>query len=300
MYDENVETTKEIKSSPGTLVWRRFRHNRMALIGLGMLSIIVLISILAPLLATHDPNKIYMDKFRQPPNDEHILGTDSLGRDVWSRLVYGSRVSMTVGITAVAMYLLIGVTIGTLAAYFGGVVDMVLMRLTDIVMSFPFLLFALVIVATLEGEGNIWVVMGVIGLLGWTTNARLIRGQILSLRDKDYVQSARALGASHFRIIFKHLLPNAMAPVLVASTLSMAFAIMTEAALSFLGMGVPPTMASWGSMLSEANSRLVMDRMPWLWVPPGIAVLVSVLSINFVGDGLRDALDPKQKNNKEV
>lgn len=296
MNDETIMLSKTKIRSPRQLVWRRFYRNKLAIIGLGMLLIITLMAIFAPFLATHNPNKIYMDRFRQAPNEEHLLGTDSLGRDVWSRLVYGSRVSLTVGVTAVAIYILIGVTVGSLSAYFGGIVDMVLMRFTDIIMSFPFLLFALVIVATLEGEGNIWVVMAVIGLLGWTTNARLIRGQILTLRHQEFVHAARALGASHSRIIFKHLLPNAMAPVLVASTLSMAFAIMTEAALSFLGMGVPPTMASWGSMMSEANSRLVMDRMPWLWIPPGIAVLIAVLSINFVGDGLRDALDPKQKN----
>lgn len=288
--DENVTII-----TPGQMVWRRFRRNKLALVGMGLLSIIILMAIFAPLLATHDPNRIHMGNFRAAPSDEHILGTDSLGRDVWSRLVFGSRVSITVGVTAVSIYLLIGVTIGTIAAYFGGIIDLLLMRITDIVMSFPFLLFALAIVATLEGEGNIWVVMGVIGFLGWTTNARLIRGEILSLREREFVQSARALGAKNRRIIFKHLLPNSIAPVLVASTLSMAFAILTEASLSFLGMGVPPTMASWGSMMSEANSRLVMERMPWLWVPPGIAILLAVLSINFVGDGLRDALDPKQK-----
>ena len=296
MKDKAKKINKINSRSPRQLVWRRFLRNKLALVGLGMLLIVVLIAIFAPFLATHDPNHIYMDRFRQAPSEEHLLGTDSLGRDVWSRVVYGSRVSLTVGITAVSIYILIGVTIGSLAAYFGGITDMVLMRFTDIIMSFPFLLFALVIVATLQGEGNIWVVMGVIGFLGWTTNARLIRGQILVLRNHDFVDAARAIGASHKRIIFKHLLPNAMAPVLVASTLSMAFAIMTEAALSFLGMGVPPTMASWGSMMSEANSRMVMDRMPWLWVPPGVAILITVLSINFVGDGLRDALDPKQKN----
>lgn len=296
MKDKAKKINKIRNRSPRQLVWRRFLRNKLALVGLGMLLIVVVIAIFAPFLATHDPNRIYMDRFRQAPSEDHLLGTDSLGRDVWSRIVYGSRVSLTVGITAVSIYILIGVTIGSLAAYFGGIVDMVLMRFTDIIMSFPFLLFALVIVATLEGEGNIWIVMGVIGFLGWTTNARLIRGQILVLRNHDFVDAARALGASHKRIIFKHLLPNAIAPVLVASTLSMAFAIMTEAALSFLGMGVPPTMASWGSMMSEANSRMVMDRMPWLWVPPGIAILITVLSINFVGDGLRDALDPKQKN----
>lgn len=281
--------------SIGQLVWRRFRRNKLALIGMGMMTIIVLMGIFAPLLATHDPNRIHMGQFRQPPSDDHILGTDSLGRDVWSRLVYGSRVSMTVGITAVSIYIVIGVTIGSLGGFFGGWVDIILMRITDIVMSFPFLLFALAIVAALEGEGNIWVVMGVIGFLGWTTNARLVRGEILSLKEQEFVLSARALGASTWRIIFKHLLPNAFAPVLVASTLSMAFAIITEASLSFLGMGVPPTTPSWGSMISEANSRLVMQRMPWLWVPPGLAILLAVLSINFVGDGLRDALDPKQK-----
>lgn len=281
--------------TPGRIVWRRFRKSKLAVIGSVILLFLIGVAIAAPLLTPHDPNYIYMGQFRKPPSEAHLLGTDSLGRDVWARLVYGSRVSLSVGLVSVSIILLIGVTFGSIAGYFGGVIDDGLMRFTEVVMAFPAFLFTLTIIAALDGQGNIYLVMLVLGILGWPGVARLVRGEFLALREREFVLSARTLGASHARILFKHILPNAMAPVIVVATLSIAGSILAEAGLSFIGMGAGPNTPSWGSMLSEANSRLVLQRYPWLWVPPGLAILITVLSISFVGDGLRDALDPRMK-----
>lgn len=296
---ESVAKISRAESSeiitPGKLVWRRFRKNKLALIGACLLFMVVIMSVAAPLFTSHSPSRIALGGFRSAPSEKNLLGTDSLGRDVWARLLYGGRISMSVGIVAVSIYIAVGLLVGSLAGYFGGWVDSVLMRITDVFMSFPFLLIAITVVAAFDGQGNIYIVMLVIGVLGWTGIARLVRGEFLSLREREYILAAKALGASDSRMIFKHMLPNAMAPVVVAATMGVASAILLEAALSFLGMGVDTDTASWGSMLAEANSRLVLQRMPWMWVPPGIAILLAVLSINFVGDGLRDALDPRLK-----
>lgn len=281
--------------TPGKLVWRRFKRSKLALIGSAILCSLIIVAFAAPLLADQDPNFINMGQFRKPPGEAHLLGTDSLGRDVWARLVYGSRISLSVGLVSVSIIVLIGVTVGSIAGYFGGAIDDSLMRFTEVVMAFPAFLFTLTLIAALNGQGNIYLVMLILGILGWPGVARLVRGEFLSLREREFVLSAKALGARDWRILFKHILPNAMAPVIVVATLSIAGSIIAEAGLSFIGMGVGPNTPSWGSMLSEANSRVVLQRLPWLWVPPGVAILLTVLSISFVGDGLRDALDPRMK-----
>jgi peptide/nickel transport system permease protein len=248
----------------------------------------------APLLAPMSPTAIDAAAFQAPPSRAHLLGTDSVGRDVLSRLIYAARVSLTVGIFAVAMYVIIGTTVGSLAGYYSGPVDLMLSRLMDIMLSFPPLIIILFAVS-IFGRPSLWNVIIVLGALGWPAVARLVRGQVLTLRDQEFIQAAHAIGASDAALVSRHLLPNAMAPVLVAATFGMANAILVEAALSFLGLGVQPPTPSWGNMLTDAQSLTILERMPWLWLPAGFMIFVSVLTINFVGDGLRDALDPSLK-----
>ncbi len=277
-----------------TLAFRRFLRHRIAVAGLIILAAIMAMAVLAGALAPQSPTAIDAVAFQAPPSAVHLLGTDSVGRDVLSRLIYASRVSLTVGLLAVTMYVVIGTAVGSVAAYRGGAVDLVLSRLMDVVLSFPPLIIILFAVSVF-GRPSLWNVIIVLGLLGWPPVGRLVRGQILALREQDFVSAARALGASDGRLIVRHLLPNSMAPVLVAATFGTANAILVEAALSFLGLGVQPPTPSWGNMLSDAQSLTVLERMPWLWLPPGLMILLSVLTINFVGDGLRDALDPSLK-----
>jgi peptide/nickel transport system permease protein len=269
----------------------RFLRHRLAVLGLGAIALIGALAVGAPWIAPHPPSAIDPVAFQAAPSPSHPLGTDSVGRDVLSRLIHAGRVSLTVGLLAVGMYVAIGTAIGAAAGYYGGVLDLALSRLMDVMLSFPPLIIILFAVSVF-GRPSIWNVIVVLGLLGWPALARLVRGQVLALRDQDFVLAARATGASDARLVVRHILPNALAPVLVAATFGMANAILVEAALSFLGMGVQPPTPSWGNMLTDAQSLTVLERMPWLWVPPGAMILVSVLSINFIGDGLRDALDP--------
>jgi peptide/nickel transport system permease protein len=269
------------------------RH-RLAVVGIVALGMLAIMAVAAPLLAPHSPTTIDPTTFQGRPSSVHLLGTDSVGRDVLSRLIYAARVSLSVGILAVTMYVLIGTSVGAIAGYYGGTVDLVLSRIMDIMLSFPPLIIILFAVSVF-GRPSLWNVIIVLGLLGWPAVARLVRGQVLALRQQEFVQAARAIGASDPAVVMRHLLPNAMAPVLVAATFGTANAILVEAALSFLGMGVQPPTPSWGNMLTDAQSLTVLEQMPWLWVPPGFMILISVLTINFVGDGLRDALDPSLK-----
>ncbi|MGQ0570086.1 MAG: oligopeptide ABC transporter permease [Armatimonadota bacterium] len=277
-----------------SLALRRFLRHRVAVVGLIALGLIGFAAAAAPLLAPASPTAIDAAAFQAPPSPAHLLGTDSVGRDVLSRLIYAARVSLTVGLLAVAMYVVIGTSVGALAGYYGGALDLVLSRIMDVMLSFPPLVIILFAVSVF-GRPSLWNVIIVLGLLGWPAVARLVRGQVLALRQQEFVQAARAIGASDSAVVTRHLLPNALAPVLVAATFGTANAILVEAALSFLGMGVQPPTASWGNMLTDAQSLTVLERMPWLWVPPGFMILLSVLTINFVGDGLRDALDPSLK-----
>ncbi|MCG8480215.1 MAG: ABC transporter permease, partial [Spirochaetales bacterium] len=251
-----------------------------------------------PLVAPYDP---YVSLRRTdgslsvlaPPSEEHLLGTDSLGRDVLSRIIYGGRVSLSVGFVAVIISVGIGMVLGSLAGYYGSWVDTVVMRVVDVIISFP-VLFLIITISTLV-RPNVYTAMVVIGLVQWTNTARLVRGEILRVREYEFIEATRALGAKGGRIIALHIVPSIMAPVVVQATLQIARAILTEAALSFLGVGVQQPVPSWGNMLNEAMSLTVLATKMWIWLPPGLAILLTVLSINFVGDGLRDALDPKQE-----
>ncbi|MDQ3780559.1 MAG: ABC transporter permease [Chloroflexota bacterium] len=271
-------------------VWSRFRQHRLALAGTLLLVVLTLSAIAAPLLTGYPPNAIDLLALQQPPSSRHWLGTDAAGRDILSRLLYAGRVSLSVGLVAVSIYVVTGVILGGIAGFYGGWVESIVMRLADMVLSFPAIVLIITIVSVLGP--SIYNVMLVIGLLGWPPIARLVRGDFLSLREREFVLAARAIGAPNGRIIFQHVMPNAAAPVIVAATFGIAQAILLEAGLSFLGLGVQPPTSSWGNMLKDAQSITVLESMPWLWLPPGAMIALAVLSINFLGDGLRDALDP--------
>jgi peptide/nickel transport system permease protein len=272
---------------------KRFFRHRLALIGLTILIILTAIAVFAPLISEHDPFKGNLRAIRQAPSSDHWLGTDGAGRDVWARLAYASRVSLWVGLASVAIATLIGVVLGSLAGFLRGRVDSAIMRFTDIILCFPTLLVILSVV-TITGPSQTNVIL-VIGGFSWPGIARLVRGQFLSLRELDYIQAARAIGASNRSIITRHLMPNVVAPVSVAVTLSLAGAILTEAGLSFLGLSVQVPTPTWGNMLFGATSISLIENNWWLWLPPGLMIAVAVLAINFVGDGLRDALDPRMR-----
>lgn len=270
----------------------RLLGNKLALGGGVILIIEVLLALLLPVLLNLDPYSVDSVNFGTAPGvGEHVLGTDTVGRDAFSRLVYGGRVSLFVGFCSALVSMIIGVPMGLLAGYFRGKVEAVIMRITDIFMSFPAIILVLVAVA-LVGPSFFSVTL-IIGILGWTQFSRLVYSRVLSVSQQDYVEAARSIGASRLTIIFRYVLPNAIAPVLIAMTFCMANAILMESSLSFLGMGVQPPTASWGNMIYEAQSIAILATKPWMWVPAGVAILITVLSINFLGDGLRDALDPK-------
>lgn len=277
------------------LIWRQFRKHRLAMAGLVVMALLVLVAVLAPWVAPYNPYHPFslgVDALNTlaPPSAAHLLGTDVLGRDVLSRLIYASRVSLLVGVCAVLLAVLIGVVVGSTAGFYGGWVDNVLMRVTDTVITFPAMFLVMILTALLHP--SIWNVIVVIGFVNWTGIARLLRGEFLRLRSQEFVVAAHGLGARPGRIIWRHLVPNSLSPVIVAATFGMADAILIEAALSFLGVGVQQPVASWGNMLSAATDIGVLLTRPVLWLAPGAAIFLTVLSINFVGDGLRDALDP--------
>jgi peptide/nickel transport system permease protein len=270
---------------------RAFMRHRLALFGAMVILVFAVIAVLAPLIAPYDPNEVDLFATAQGPSRDHLLGTDDIGRDVLSRVIYGTRVTLTVGLVAVTIYVAIGTILGSVSGYFGGWIDSTIQRFTDAVMCFPSLIIIIAAVAIIGP--SIYNVIFVIGLLSWPGICRLVRGQILTLREREFVEAARAMGASPTRVIFSHLLPNTVAPITVAATFGVAAAILTEAGLSFLGLGVQPPTPSWGNMINTAQSAAVLQDMPWLWVPAGVMIALAVLSINFVGDGLRDALDPR-------
>jgi peptide/nickel transport system permease protein len=278
--------------TPTRRAMRKFFRHRLALIGLVLLSLVVLLSVFAPLFAGYDYAEQDLKSYRKAPSAEHVLGTDTFGRDVWSRLLYGGRVSLQVGIMAVAVSEFIAIVLGSLAGYYRGKLDDLIMRAVDVVLCFPTLMVIIFIVAILGPSLQNTIL--VIGLLGWPGPTRLVRGQILSLREMDYVTAARSLGVFDRRIIFRHVLPGVLPPLIVHATFGVAGAILTEAGLSFLGLGIRPPEPSWGNMLSAAQELVILEQMAWLWLPPGLAIMLAVLSINFIGDGLRDALDPRQ------
>ncbi len=262
------------------------------MLGLTILTILAFMAILAPLFTGgENPSTIRLKEINRPPTAAHILGTDGVGRDGWTRLVYGARVSLAVGLVAVGIQAIIGVTLGSIAGYLGGRVDNLIMRFTDVMMCFPTLL--LIITAAVVLPPSIFNIMAIIGLFGWTGLCRLARGQMLALRKQDFVIAAVCVGQTWPRIVVRHMLPNIVGPIVVACTLGLAGAIMTEATLSFLGLGVQEPMPSWGSTLQTALELPVLQGMPWRWIPSALAIAITVLSVNFAGDGLRDALDPR-------
>jgi peptide/nickel transport system permease protein len=271
--------------------WARLKRNRMAMTGLALVLGLFVVSIFAPWLAPYDPNLIDLKQVLMPPSPAHYLGTDTLGRDVLSRIIFGSRVSLKVGFVAVGLATLIGLFIGALAGYYGGWVDSALMRLVDLMLCFPTFFLILAVIAVLEP--SIWNIMAVIGLTSWMGVARLVRAEFLSLREREFVTAARALGAGDARLILRHMLPNALAPVMVSATLGVAGAILTESALSFLGLGVQPPTPSWGNILTAGKDNIEIAW--WLSVFPGLAILVTVMSYNLLGEGIREAIDPRLK-----
>lgn len=273
---------------------RRFMRYPPAVLSLAVLAAVLAVAVFAQYVAPHDPFAIGLAAPRGMPTSANPLGVDSIGRDVLSRLLFGARASLLVGFGAVAIQALLGVVAGVLAGYFGGAVDTVLMRVADVILSFP--LFVVVVAAVAIVGPSISNVILVVGFLGWPRMARIVRSQVLSLRNELFIEALGALGAGHRRILFKHILPNLVPTILITATFEVARAILLEASLSFLGMGVQPPIPSWGNILAEAQSLLVLQRMPWLWVPAGLALMVVILSVNFVGDGLRNALDPRHRS----
>ena len=269
--------------------WRRLLHNRLAVAGMIFIAVVIAVAALADVLPLDDPTFQYPNSSYAPASAAHLLGTDQLGRDVLSRLIHGARVSLSVAVFAQAIILVLGLTVGGLSGYFGGRVDNWLMRFTDVFYAFPDLLFVIIITAALGASlTNIFLA---IGLVNWTNLARLVRGQVLTLRERDFVNAARSLGATAPRILVNHLLPNAAGPVIVQLTYGLPQAIFTEAVLSFIGLGVRPPQASWGTMVQQGNEAIFSA--PHLVLFPGLAIALTMLAFNFLGDGLRDALDPQ-------
>ncbi|ABB31472.1 binding-protein-dependent transport systems inner membrane component [Geobacter metallireducens RCH3] len=272
-----------------TVFWKRFRHNRFAMAGGCVVLLLFVVSLLAPYITPWDPHAIDAYHVLLPPSANHWFGTDELGRDVFTRVVYGARISLKVGFVSVGIAVAIGVVLGLVSGFYGGIIDTVIMRFVDIMLCFPTFFLILAVIAFLEP--SIWYIMAIIGLTGWMGVARLVRAEVLSLRERDFILAARALGASDARIIFRHILPNALSPVLVSATLGVAGAILTESALSFLGIGVQPPTPSWGNILTSGKDYIEFGW--WLSLFPGLAILVTVLAYNLLGEGIRDALDPR-------
>ncbi|MBU4292987.1 MAG: ABC transporter permease [Actinobacteria bacterium] len=268
---------------------KRLRRNKLAMLGLAIVIALILIALFAPLLAPYDPIARIKADSSLAPSSVHLFGTDLLGRDIFSRVIYGSRISIEVGIIAVGISVIIGLFLGALSGYFGNIPDTVIMRIADIFFAFPYILGAIAIMTVLgPGVINIFIA---IGILGWASFARIFRSSILTIKNKEYIEAARALGASNYRIITKHIFPNAFAPIIVYATMNIGTAIIVEAALSFLGLGVQPPTAAWGKMLAESLDYI--DIAPWMMVFPGLAIVITVLGFVLLGDGLRDAFDPK-------
>jgi peptide/nickel transport system permease protein len=269
--------------------WRTFSRNQLACCGAVVVGILVAVAVLAPALAPWDPNKTDMKRILEGPSAKHWLGTDQIGRDVLSRLLHGSRISLAVGFVSVGIAVLIGIVLGAAAGYHGGIVDAFIMRLVDLMLVFPRFFLLLAVLAFLKP--SIWTIMAVIGLTGWMGVTRLVRAEFLALREREFVIWSESIGAGALRVVFKHILPNALAPVLVAMTLGIPAAILTESGLSFLGLGVQPPYATWGNILNDGKDLITYAW--WLTLYPGLAILVTVLSYNLMGEGIRDALDPR-------
>lgn len=271
------------------VIGKRFSRNKLSVLGAVTVFLLIILSLFASFLAPYDPTAIDVHNVLSPPSKEHLFGTDELGRDVLSRIIWGSRVSLKVGFIAVGIAISAGIIIGAISGFYGGLVDTILMRFVDIMLAFPTFFLILAVISILEQ--SIFTIMVVIGLTNWMDVARLVRAEFLSLKEKDFVSAAKAVGASDKRLIFKHILPNALSPVFVAATFGVAGAILIESGLSFLGLGVQPPTPSWGNILTAGKDNIEVAW--WLSLYPGLAILITVLSYNLVGEGLRDALDPR-------
>jgi peptide/nickel transport system permease protein len=270
-------------------MWSRLKKNKLAMSGCIVVIALFLVAILAPLISPYNPNDIDRKHVLMPPDKHHLLGTDDLGRDVLSRMIWGARISLAVGFVAVGIACVIGIVLGALAGYYGDWVDRVLMRLIDIMLAIPTFFLILAVIAFIGS--SIWNIMIVIGITGWMSVARLVRAEFLSVKEREYVIAARALGASDLRIIFNHILINSMAPVLVSAVLGIASAVLLESVLSFLGIGIRPPTPSWGNILTLGKDNIEIAW--WLSVFPGLAILVTVLGYNLLGEGIRDSIDPR-------
>lgn len=287
------EASKKQASSLMRKNIRKFVNNRLAMIGMIFVVVIILASIFAPLLTPYDPAEISLGEMSLSPCLKHPLGTDKLGRDVFSRVLYGGRISIFVGVVGALSGSLIGMVLGSIAGYFGGKIDTVLIRISEIFQTFPEMILIMILVGILgQGVGNLILVFSV---TGWMTTFRMVRNEFLALREETYVQVCEAFGMSKTSIMFKQILPNVLSPVIVATTVNVAGFILSEASLSFLGVGVPSSQATWGNILNAAKSVEVVSNYWWLWAVPGVVISIFVLAINFFGDGLRDVLDPKQQ-----
>lgn len=278
----------------GTIFWRRFRRHRLAVMGSVVIAVLLLAAIFAPVITPVDPAKQNLLQRLKPPSATHWFGTDLYGRDVYTRVIYGARVSLQVGFTSMGLAMVVGTFLGAVSGYYGGKIDNVIMRLTDVFLSIPVFFLILTVISLFKPTP--FNIMAIIGLTSWPSLARLVRGEFLSLRERDFVEAARATGARDLRIIFRQILPNAMGPIIVSATLRVAGAILVEASLSYLGLGIQPPTPSWGNMLLEGQPYML--KVPpawWTAVFPGLAIFVTVMAFNAVGDGLRDALDPRLK-----
>lgn len=270
---------------------QRFLRHRMAVIAAMVLGGIVLLAIFATVVERYGYEEMNLRARGLPPNAENWFGTDRIGRDIWSRTIHGARISLAVGLGATFISTLIGTIVGAISGYYGRWLDMLLMRFTDVVMTFPGIIIMLTLAALLPR--SLLTIILIIGGLSWPSVARVVRGQFLSFKEQEFVTAARALGVSDRRIIFVHILPNVLAPLVALITFNVGAAILTEAGLSFLGLGVPPPAPSWGNMLEAARNLDILKNLPWMWIPPSIMTVLTVLCVNFIGDGIRDAIDPR-------
>jgi peptide/nickel transport system permease protein len=294
----DTELTKNIIKSPSpwVIARRKFMKNKLAMISLIFLVLLVLTAVIGPMVTKHDIVRVDLMNISKEPSAEHWFGTDTNGRDVFARILYGARTSLTIGLSCMLMITLIGTIVGSVAGYFGGIIDQLLMRFTDFVLNFPFLVFVIVINTILVGKvSGVWTLIAVISLLSWGGVARIVRSRILAEKENEYILAAESIGSKPSKIIIKHLLPNVASTIIVQATLIMAVMIVAESGLSFLGFGVPTDTPSWGNMLAEARNSDVLRNKVWMWVPPAVAVTLTILSINFIGEGLKDALNPKSR-----
>ncbi|GIN37907.1 MULTISPECIES: oligopeptide ABC transporter permease [Heyndrickxia] len=289
-----ILTSKPKSASPWAIARRKFMKNKLAMISLIFLLIVMVISIIAPFITTQDITKVNISQMSLSPSSDHFLGTDKSGRDVFTRLLYGGRVSLLVGLSCTFLVILFGTLVGSIAGYFGGMVDSLLMRFVDFVLNFPFLVFVIVLNTILFGKvSGLWVLIIVISFLSWGGVARIVRSKILAEKENEYVLSSVSIGCSSSKIIIKHLLPNVLSTIIVQASITFASMIVAEAGLSYLGFGVPQEVPSWGNMLSSSKEPDVLQYKTWIWAPPAIIITLTILSINFIGEGLKDALNPK-------